>query len=184
MEFTENIPVGDVLSVHPIIVDTPESWVWVNGNLYAETLVGYCPNVKKCFAKTSGVNYNEFIQTGVAKGVYSNEPLNSILVPLGNVVIISDKLLRHQVCFIASSTFNIKLDDAYCRSLTNIHTLVNHCMSRYPTVKVTKQAIKAEVVAFTNRALNKLTGFALILSCLVILITSYYNAYKIITGKH
>lgn len=183
MESTDKTLIKTVVSVHPNIVNIPESWVWFNGSLYTENYKGYCPNIKKSFTRFNNVDYNEFIKTGAITGVVTNGDFDTLVIPSNCLVVIGENLIQHQVCFITSTLISINANEPDYNSSHTLRALVGECMNRFPTVKVTKKVLKAEVAEIANRALNKLTGFAIIISCLVILLTSYYNAYKIITGR-
>jgi hypothetical protein len=175
--------VGVVVGAHPTIALPTKSWIYHSNTLYIEDYYGICPNIVKRFARVTNIDYNAFLQSNNNDLISRAEFITNFIVPSDTLVAASDCVTKRQVSFLTVKPYAVSVENPTWSSNNDIYSLVSVATGKFPTLKVTSKIAQITLEGYARGALNKLTGALVIISCLVILLTSYYNAYKIVTGK-
>jgi hypothetical protein len=174
--------IKDVLTVGAS-PNTKFVYLWVNGTLYVQHVESYCPNYKEVFVayKTS---INQFDKDDTKFSIYNNQnSTDHINIESGDVVVVACPSHGYRATFIADKSFIVKSQMIKFAVDITVPMLLSRCINSYPADSLGKNLLKKQVREYADNALRKLTGAFVVLTAFTILVTSYYNAYKILTGN-
>ncbi|QJX72295.1 hypothetical protein F-S17_0029 [Faustovirus] len=170
---------------------TPFDYIWCDGCLYVYQFVGVCPNYRAMFTKYTATIQQLDANVNRYNTAIINTPQNfnySIDIPTGATVVVGGPSVGYRATFIANESFAISSRgvNAVCETPNmqlTIPMLVNHCVGIYPKELLGHNYLKKQIREFANNALRRLTGAFILITCGVIMISSYYNVIMIFMGK-
>ncbi|QKE50148.1 hypothetical protein F-VV10_0028 [Faustovirus] len=166
-------------------------YLWYNGCIYVPEVIGGCPQYKTTFIryvaniKDLDVNINKFRLLGSA--TLSNT-IDEVLVCAGSTIVIGSALSGYRATLIVNSDITISTNHSLGKpiySTTNytIGTILEFCIKNYNQDLIGKSYFKKQIREYADKALEKLTVAFIMISAGVILLSSYYNVYKIFTQR-
>lgn len=164
--------------------NTHFDYLWCGGYLYVPEIVSNCPNYKMAFVYYNASitdldrNMGQFRLLGAA---LANNTIEKITIEAGSTCVVGSVANNHRATFIANSSFSVYPKYDITATIT-IDALLDCCVKNYNQDLIGKNHFKKQIRECADKALQKLTVFFIMVSAGVILLSSYYNVYKILTS--